>query len=243
LSGYYNRPDATSQAFLAEGWYRTGDLGYLAAGELYVSGRMKDLIIVGGKNIYPQDIEAAASQVAGVHPGRVVAFGLFDEIAGTEEVVLVAEVDTADPATREVLAEAVRQAVTRNTAIALRKVHLVEAGWVIKTSSGKTARGANRERYLRETATEVTEIEEKNEREDWEERAEGKLKIESHVELRHNIMIHGYNRRILCRGKICQMNSLTRSSGQPSKYTGFLAQDCLNRFMKKHCAWNLPNVE
>jgi acyl-CoA synthetase (AMP-forming)/AMP-acid ligase II len=166
LSGYYNRPDATSQAFLAEGWYRTGDLGYLAAGELYVSGRMKDLIIVGGKNIYPQDIEAAASQVAGVHPGRVVAFGLFDEIAGTEEVVLVAEVDTADPATREVLAEAVRQAVTRNTAIALRKVHLVEAGWVIKTSSGKTARGANRERYLRETATEVTEIEEKNERED-----------------------------------------------------------------------------
>lgn len=163
LSGYYNRPDATSQAFLPGGWYRTGDLGYLADGELYVSGRMKDLIIVGGKNIYPQDIESAASQVAGVHPGRVVAFGLFDEVAGTEEVVLVAEVDTSDPVEREALAEAVRQVVNRNTAIALRRVHLVDAGWVIKTSSGKTARAANRERYLREAATENTEVKEKKE--------------------------------------------------------------------------------
>ncbi|TLM80401.1 MAG: fatty acyl-AMP ligase, partial [Actinobacteria bacterium] len=116
LSEYYHRPDATEQAFLPGGWYRTGDLGYLAGGELYVSGRMKDLIIVGGKNIYPQDIEAAASQVPGVHPGRVVAFGLFDEAAGTEEVALVAEVDTVDEVEREALGEAIRQAVTRNTA-------------------------------------------------------------------------------------------------------------------------------
>jgi len=166
LSGYYNRPDATSQAFLPGGWYRTGDLGYLAAGELYVSGRMKDLIIVGGKNIYPQDIESAASQVAGVHPGRVVAFGLFDEVTGTEEVVLVAEADASDPAERDALAEDIRQAVNRNTAISLRQVHLVAAGWVIKTSSGKTARSANKERYLKEAATENTEIKEKKE---WEE--------------------------------------------------------------------------
>jgi acyl-CoA synthetase (AMP-forming)/AMP-acid ligase II len=158
LTEYYHRPDATEQAFLPGGWYRTGDLGYLAEGELYVSGRMKDLIIVGGKNIYPQDIEAAASQVPGVHPGRVVAFGLFDEAAGTEEVALVAEVEVEGEVEREALADSIRQAVTRSTAVALRRLHLVEPGWIIKTSSGKTARLANKERYLEELATENTEI-------------------------------------------------------------------------------------
>ncbi len=161
LTEYYRRPDATEQAFLPGSWYRTGDLGYLAGGELYVSGRKKDLIIIGGKNVYPQDIEAAASQVPGVHPGRVVAFGLFDEAAGTEEVALVAEVDVEGEAEREALAEAVRQAVTRSTAVALRQVRLVGPGWIIKTSSGKTARAANKERYLEELATENTEITEK----------------------------------------------------------------------------------
>ncbi|GAP16096.1 acyl-CoA synthetase [Longilinea arvoryzae] len=154
LSEYYRRPEVTRKAFLPGGWYLTGDLGYLAGGELFVSGRKKDLIIVGGKNIYPQDIETAASQVPGVHPGRVVAFGLFDEAAGTEEVALVAEVDPAGPAEREALADAIRQAVTRGTAVTLRRVHLVGAGWIIKTSSGKTARGANKERFLKELATE-----------------------------------------------------------------------------------------
>ena len=68
LSGYYRRPDATAEA-MADGWYFTGDLGYLADGELYITGRKKDLIIVGGKNIYPQDIEHAINDVPGVHRG------------------------------------------------------------------------------------------------------------------------------------------------------------------------------
>jgi acyl-CoA synthetase (AMP-forming)/AMP-acid ligase II len=72
LTGYYRRPDLTEQAFL-DGWYLTGDLGYLAGGELYITGRKKDLIIVGGKNVYPQDLERLAGEVPGVHPGRVVA--------------------------------------------------------------------------------------------------------------------------------------------------------------------------
>ncbi|MDO8754150.1 MAG: AMP-binding protein, partial [Anaerolineales bacterium] len=71
LTEYYNRPDATELA-LRNGWYMTGDYGYLANGELYVSGRKKDMIIVGGKNIYPQDLEALTSEVPGVHPGRTV---------------------------------------------------------------------------------------------------------------------------------------------------------------------------
>jgi acyl-CoA synthetase (AMP-forming)/AMP-acid ligase II len=167
LSGYYNRPDATEKAF-RDGWYLTGDYGYLLDGELYVAGRKKDLIIVGGKNVYPQDLEELAMEVAGIHPGRVSAFGVYNDELGTEEVVLVAEVDgatgdvgraeragaqssAAEQPEIEQLAEMVRQHVTRNSAVALRQVYLVEPGWLIKTSSGKTARSANREKFLKET--------------------------------------------------------------------------------------------
>ena len=73
LTEYYLRPDETEKSF-SNGWFRTGDLGYLANSELYISGRKKDLIIVGGKNIYPQDIESIVMEVEGVHPGRAVAF-------------------------------------------------------------------------------------------------------------------------------------------------------------------------
>lgn len=149
LTGYYHRDDATEKAFHA-GWYLTGDFGYTAEGEVYVTGRKKDLIIVGGKNVYPQDVELLASEVPGVHPGRVVAFGVFNDEAGTEEVVLVAEVETEDEEERNRLADALRQKVTRGSDVTLRMVHLVGPRWVLKTSSGKTARAANREKYLAE---------------------------------------------------------------------------------------------
>ncbi|MCC7361776.1 MAG: AMP-binding protein [Anaerolineales bacterium] len=157
LTGYFHRPDLTEQAFL-DGWYLTGDLGYLADGEVYVSGRRKDLIIVGGKNVHPQDLEALASEVPGVHPGRVVAFGVFNAEAGTEDVVVVAEVDeldVTDPATEEAraaLANAIRRHINQGSDVAVRQVRLVGPKWVLKTSSGKTARAANREKYLAETA-------------------------------------------------------------------------------------------
>jgi fatty-acyl-CoA synthase len=83
LNGYYNRPDLTAKAF-ADGWYLTGDLGYLAEDELYITGIKKDLIIVGDKNIYPQDLERLAGEVEDIHPSRVVAFGIFNEETGTE---------------------------------------------------------------------------------------------------------------------------------------------------------------
>jgi acyl-CoA synthetase (AMP-forming)/AMP-acid ligase II len=149
LSGYYHREDATQKAF-HDGWYLTGDLGYLADGELYVSGRKKDLIIVGGKNIYPQDLERLASRVPGVHPGRVAAFGVFNQEQGTEEVVVVAEAETTATEEMERLADAIRQEVTRGSAVALRHVQVVGPHWIIKTSSGKTARAANREKFLKE---------------------------------------------------------------------------------------------
>jgi len=152
LAGYYHRPDATEQAF-RDGWYLTGDYGYMAhGGEVYVSGRKKDLIIVGGKNIYPQDLETLAMEVEGVHPGRVVAFGVFNEEAGTEEVVIVAEVDTEAEEERQQIAASIRQTVTRGSAVALRNVYITGPHWIAKTSSGKTARLANKDKYLKEIA-------------------------------------------------------------------------------------------
>jgi len=149
LSGYYHRPDATEKAFL-DGWYLTGDYGYMVDGEVYVAGRKKDLIIVGGKNIYPQDLELLAMEAPGVHAGRVSAFGIFNEEAGTEDVVIVAEVDTTDPEERERIARDIEQAVNRGSAIKLRDCYIVSPPWIVKTSSGKTARLANKEKYLKE---------------------------------------------------------------------------------------------
>jgi len=149
LSSYYHRPDATEKAFI-NGWYLTGDYGYLVGGELYITGRKKDLIIVGGKNIYPQDLELLAYDVPGVHAGRASAFGVFNDRTGTEDVVLVAEVDTSEQVEKQKIADGIRAAVTRGSAVALRYVHLVGKHWLVKTSSGKTARSANRDKFLKE---------------------------------------------------------------------------------------------
>jgi acyl-CoA synthetase (AMP-forming)/AMP-acid ligase II len=149
LSGYYRRHDLTAQVMF-KGWYLTGDLGYIADGELYITGRKKDLIIVGGKNIYPQDLEAIANEVPGVHPGRVVAFGVPDERLGTEAIVLVCEVDTEDEDGRAAIGREVRMRVAQQTETAVQNVLLVDAKWLHKTSSGKIARGANRKKYLEE---------------------------------------------------------------------------------------------
>ncbi len=151
LTGYYHREDATEKVML-DGWFKTGDLGYLADGELYISGRKKDLIIVGGKNVYPQDIESVVNEIEGVHPGRNVAFGIFNDDRGTEEVVVIAELEPGYEEQSQVISGRIRQQVTQSTAVALRHVHLVNGFWLIKTSSGKIARAANKEKYIAEMA-------------------------------------------------------------------------------------------
>ena len=156
LTGYYNRPDADKKAF-HDGWFLTGDYGYLSQGELYVAGRKKDLIIVGGKNIYPQDLEALSYEVPGIHPGRSVAFGVFNEELGTEDVCMVAEADSEDAVQQQRLADLIRQHVTKSSAIALRHVRVVGPKWILKTSSGKTARVANRDKFLRESSDSGTQ--------------------------------------------------------------------------------------
>ena len=153
LTSYFNRPDLTQKAF-RDGWYLTGDYGYISNGEVFVSGRKKDMIIVGGKNIYPQDLEALTYEVPGVHAGRSVAFGMFNETQGTEEVVIIAEVDSEDAEEQQRTADAIRQHVTKNSAIALRYVKAVGPKWILKTSSGKTARSANKDKFLKELGEE-----------------------------------------------------------------------------------------
>lgn len=150
LTGYYNRPDITKKAFLPGGWYLTGDYGYMFNGEVFVAGRKKDMLIVGGKNVYPQDLEALACEIPGVHSGRTVAFGIFDEAQGTEEVVIIAEVDSNDEAEHERISDEIRKHVTKNSAIAVRYVRVVGSKWVLKTSSGKVARTANKEKFIKE---------------------------------------------------------------------------------------------
>jgi fatty-acyl-CoA synthase len=143
-TGYWRHPEATANA-LRDGWLRTGDLAYVADGELVVCGRIKDLIIVGGRNIYPEDIERAAAQVPGVRAGNVIAFGVRGR-KGREAVVVVAETREAD---RRSLRRQVAERVRASVGLPVEDVVLVDPGVLPKTSSGKLQRGLCRERYLR----------------------------------------------------------------------------------------------
>ena len=146
---YYRRPDLTQQV-IKEGWYFTGDLGYLSANNLFVIGRKKDMIIVAGKNLYPQDIEEIVSSIDGVHPGRVVAFGLYEENIGTEEVIILAESRFEGKAKRVPIKLAIAKAVREQLECIANDIVLLPPMWLLKSSSGKISRAANREKYLRE---------------------------------------------------------------------------------------------
>jgi fatty-acyl-CoA synthase len=142
-TGYYRRPDATEASF-HDGWLRSGDLGYLVDGELVVCGRIKDLIIVGGRNVYPEDVERAAASVEGVRAGNVIAFAV-DGRRGKEALVVVAESKDPDlEAVRAAVAGRVRDVV----GLPPEEVVLVEPGTLPKTSSGKLQRSLCRSRYL-----------------------------------------------------------------------------------------------
>jgi len=140
--GYYNRPELTAATF-HDGWLRTGDIGYLVGGELVVCGRIKDMIIVGGRNVFPEDVERAVAEVEGVRAGNVIAFGV-ERHPGREGIVVVAETRGADVGSvRAAVADRVRDAVGLPP-----EVVLVSAGTLPKTSSGKLQRALCRTRYL-----------------------------------------------------------------------------------------------
>jgi acyl-CoA synthetase (AMP-forming)/AMP-acid ligase II len=148
FEGYHLRPDLTAAA-MRDGWFRSGDLGYLAGGELYICGRKKDLIIVRGANISPEDVEAIADRTPGIQAGRAVAFGVADAETGTERIVVVAELREPLPEGGAGAVErALRKAVLEGLGTPVSAVRFVERGWITKTSSGKLPRAASRERYL-----------------------------------------------------------------------------------------------
>ncbi len=143
--GYYKRPDATAALF-RDGWLCTGDLAYTVDGELVLCGRIKDVIIVGGRNVFPEDIERACGTLLGVRAGNVIAFGV-EGYKGKESVVVVAEVRTDDPPQ---VREALHHRTLEVCGLPPRDVMLVKPGTLPKTSSGKLQRAKCRELYLDE---------------------------------------------------------------------------------------------
>ena len=140
--GYYKRPEVNAELF-HDGWLRTGDLAYLLDGEMVMCGRIKDMIIVGGRNVFPEDIERALADVDGVRAGNVIAFGVDGQ--GKEGVVVVAESKSSDlPEVRRSVAARVRDAV----GLPAKDIVLVAPGSLPKTSSGKLQRSLCKVRYL-----------------------------------------------------------------------------------------------
>lgn len=140
--GYHHRPDVNAERFV-DGWLRTGDLAYVVDGELVVCGRIKDLIIVAGRNVFPEDVEAAVGRLEGIRAGNVIAFGC-DE-GRRPGLVVVAETRTDGPAE---LRDRVGRAVKDAVGLAARDIVFVPAGTLPKTSSGKVQRSLCRKRYL-----------------------------------------------------------------------------------------------
>jgi len=141
--GYYDHPEATAASRRGD-WFRTGDLGYVVDGELVVCGRIKDVIIVGGRNVFPEDVERAAESVAGVRAGNVIAFGT-EGRRGREAVVVVAETKHDEIAP---IRAAVAARVTDAVGVPPEDIVLVRPGTLPKTSSGKPQRSLCRRRYL-----------------------------------------------------------------------------------------------
>ncbi|MCS6287760.1 MAG: AMP-binding protein [Nitrospira sp.] len=141
--GYFNNPQATSQLF-RDGWLDSGDRGYIAGGEVFLTGRVKDIVIRGGRNIYPHEVEEAVGEIPGVRKGCVVVFGSPDPASGTERLVVLAETRESDQQERHQLREAINAAVVGVLGEPADQVALAPPRTVLKTSSGKLRRAATR---------------------------------------------------------------------------------------------------
>ena len=154
--GYYENKEATAKLFaggppIAEGecpWVNSGDRAYQADGEIYITGRVKDIIIKGGRNLYPHEVEELASRVEGIRKGCVVAFGLEGQEIGTEKLVIVAETREQDRTRRAALAASMNDEISRGLGIPADRVELIGPGSIPKTSSGKLRREETKQLYL-----------------------------------------------------------------------------------------------
>jgi fatty-acyl-CoA synthase len=145
--GYYNEPELTLESFKpgpgGHTWLYTGDLGYTVAGEIFICGRLKDMIIVRGRNFYPNDLEWIISELPGVRRGNVVAFGV--DIDGEEQLVVAAEAFSAEA---EGLKETIAKAILESFSLAAHEVVIVPQGTLPRTSSGKPQRRKTKSMYL-----------------------------------------------------------------------------------------------
>jgi acyl-CoA synthetase (AMP-forming)/AMP-acid ligase II len=143
--GYYRNDDLTAASFRG-GWLHTGDLGYLSNGELFVCGRLKDVIIVNGRKHHAQDLEWSIGDLAGIRRGRVVAFGTAER-GSAERAVIVVEPSGTVPA--DVLTDAIRRRIVDLCGLLVHDVVLARHGMVTRTTSGKVRRAATKMRYER----------------------------------------------------------------------------------------------
>ena len=149
MAGYFHNPRATALAVRTDGWIDSGDLAYRVGDELFITGRVKDLIKKGGRALVPHEIEEVVGSVEGIRKGCVAAFGVADETAGTERVVILAESHARSRDDRARLEHDALAAVAAQVGVPPDVVRVVPPGTVPKTPSGKIRRGAARDAYLR----------------------------------------------------------------------------------------------
>lgn len=144
--GYYGSPEKTAALFDGD-WLDSGDLGYVRAGDVFITGRSKDLIIIAGRNIYPQELEEAVAQLDGIRKGNVVVFGSLDQQTRTERLVVLAETRVSDLKAQERLRNAINDLSIDLLGVPLHEIVLAPPQTVPKTSSGKIRRAATRDFY------------------------------------------------------------------------------------------------
>ena len=145
-SGYYRNPDKSRELF-HDGWLDSGDLAYIAAGEVYITSRVKDIIIRGGRNVYPHELEDAVSAIPGIRKTCMAVFGSRDPRTGTERLIVLAESRKRQDRELDNLRRQVNAVTVDLLGLAPDEVVIVPPGAVLKTSSGKIRRAANRELY------------------------------------------------------------------------------------------------
>jgi hypothetical protein len=148
-AGYLGNPGKTRELF-HDGWLDTGDRGYMAGGDLFITGRIKDIIIRAGQHIAPHEIEEAVGSIPGLRKAGVAAFGISDQATGTERVVVLAETEERDPSIQANLKLRAQEVATHIVGGPPDEIVLVEPGTVPKTASGKI-RAAAKDLYLGKT--------------------------------------------------------------------------------------------
>ncbi|MBV8489462.1 MAG: AMP-binding protein, partial [Candidatus Eremiobacteraeota bacterium] len=145
FEGYYRQPEVTRER-LRDGWYFTGDMGFVEGGELFVTGRKDDMIVLNGRNYYAHEIETVVNGVAGVLPGRCVAIGVDDWAIGAAVLVVIAEFEPG--ADRQSVSRAIRAAVLDWFGVAAHAVVPASPGKLVKTTSGKLSRTMNKSLFV-----------------------------------------------------------------------------------------------